>query len=149
MNSWIRRHWPILLVLGVLASTLGFLNYAFQGIFSGATECDEDSRAVRYVRSLPEDRFARLYKDMESYSEKDIFEYENFGSNTFPDEFNDLEVVRIRPKDGNIMVNGCFDHYVYLEFHGLGRGHKRQMKPAIQLRWGEGPTSGTEIVWQE
>ena len=115
--------------------------------------CDEESEAVTYVRSLSSDRLARLYSDMEKHS---------FGAdpilNTYkpmddsweiktPDEFKDLKVVRITPDDGNIMVEGCFDHYVYMRFLGIGHLKEFHKERGIELSWGEYTTSGKEIIW--
>ena len=46
------------------------------------------------------------------------------------------------------MLRGCFDHFVIMQIDGIGR-RKDKENPAIILTWGEGPTSGSEILWSE
>lgn len=94
-------------------------------IGDSATSCNEDSEAVAYARSLSQERLKRLYYDMENYSSKTDLPIDGFQfydkNITIPQEFDDLEVIKVRPDDGNIMIEGCFDHYVYLQFKGIGR----------------------------
>ena len=111
--------------------------------------CDENSSAVEYARSLSDERLARLYSSMEKYSKLEdtpLFGY-NLQQDSVPEEFSDLNVARIRPKDGNIMVEGCFDHYVYLNFEGYSMFTSDQRN--ISVSWGEGTNAGSEILWHE
>lgn len=69
-------------------------------------------------------------------------------TNPPPQEFQDLKVVRIRPKDSNIMVEGCFDEYVYLRFFGVNKAIEEKR---IELQY---PThsdipheQATETLW--
>lgn len=105
-----------------------------------APSCQEDSEAVAYARSLSTERLARLYRDMELYSHREdiLLDGYQFGDERYevPKEFSDLKVRKIRPKDGNIMVEGCFDHYIYLTFKSVGRLAKPGEKKKIILNWG-------------
>ena len=58
------------------------------------------------------------------------------------EEFSDLEIVRVSPESNSIMVEGCFDHYLYLNFKTGTGGEK-----IIQMQYGEHDI-GTEIVWR-
>lgn len=119
-------------------------------------DCSETSEAVAFARSLPAERLEKLYYDMERLSADKSFPtggYASFELNEgekFPEPFSDLEAVKIRPRDGNIMIEGCFDHYVMLYFEGYGRMKELQPDRRIILAWGEWePDAGTQILWQE
>jgi len=119
-----------------------------------APSCDEESEAVAYARSLSEERLARLYKDMELYSQsKDTprIGYAPKQENSdVPEAFADLDVVRVKPSWGVIVVQGCFDHGVYLYFRGIGISKDHKGKKQIAVGWGEVPPhSGTEVLWTE
>ena len=118
-----------------------------------APSCDEGSKAVAYARSLSSDRLARLYSDMEKHSinaDPLLNAYRPMDDSwkiKTPDEFKDLKVVRITPDDGNIMVQGCFDHYVYMRFLGVGHLKEFHKELGIELSWGEYTTAGNEMIW--
>ena len=59
--------------------------------------------------------------------------YRKYTKETAPQEFADLDVVSIRPRDARIMVVGCFDNYMYLDFYGI----KDADEKSIILRYGE------------
>ncbi len=115
--------------------------------------CDEDSKGVRYARSLSEERLAKLYFDMEKLSSDNSVPDSGYSSwdenRAFPEQFSDLQVVRVRPHYANIMVEGCFDHYVYMNFEGYGRLKEYYPQRRIVLSWGEHETKGSEVLWQE
>ena len=67
----------------------------------------------------------------------------------FPEPFSDIQASRVRPKDENIMLNGCFDHYVYLHFHGFESNKQYYPNREIILSWGEHDNSGDEVLWAE
>jgi hypothetical protein len=57
---------------------------------------------------------------------------------------------RIRPRDGNIMVHGCFDHDIYLHFEGVGILKQFDKERRIVLSWGEHPEDrGEQVLWTE
>lgn len=114
--------------------------------------CDEKSAGVAYARSLSKDRLTRLYYDMEAYSTRD--ETPLYGwwvsRREIPSAFADLAVVRIRPREGNIMVRGCLDHYIYLHFEGIGDLKRFDKERRIVLSWGEHPPDmGEQVLWEE
>jgi hypothetical protein len=116
--------------------------------------CDEKSPGVAYARSLSQERLARLYYDMEKYSTKDETPLDGWWAHhaqpPVPAEFADLDVARIRPRDGNIMVHGCFDHYIYLAFEGVGDSKKFDKERRIVLSWGEHEEDmGEQVLWVE
>ncbi|MCU7843569.1 MAG: hypothetical protein KZQ93_06980 [Candidatus Thiodiazotropha sp. (ex Monitilora ramsayi)] len=78
--------------------------------------CDEDSEAVAYARSLSPQRLEKLFRDMEMHSVREDLPIGGYqvqrNRDQIPDEFADLKVVKIRPAEGNIMIEGCFDHYI-------------------------------------
>lgn len=118
----------------------------------GSPSCDEDSEAVIYARSLSSERLEKLYHDMEKYSQSDKVPPGGFDFISkrapIPSEFADLRVRKVRPTRGNIMVEGCFDHYVYLDFDGIGIYKATTAKREISLRWGERPpNAGSEVLW--
>ena len=66
-----------------------------------------------------------------------------------PAEFADLAVVRIRPREGDIMVHGCMDHYIYLQFEGIGITKKFDNERQIVLSWEHPPDAGEQVLWEE
>jgi len=114
------------------------------------TACTESSEAVSYARGLSQKRLTQLYHDMEKFSNKDNLPIGGYSRHRkdreIPEEFQDLKVAKIRPSDGNIMVEGCFDHYVYLNFYGFGKMKKRHPKKEIVLSWGEYTNAGSEVI---
>jgi hypothetical protein len=131
----------------------GIFLIPFAWFESHRPSCNEDSPVVAYARSLSHERLARLYRDMEAYSStRDGL----FGWNLsdaavkVPKEFSDLKVVWIRPSEGNIMVHGCFDHYVYMEFEGVGANKGSPKERRIILSWGERPPeAGEQVLWTD
>lgn len=128
-------------ILGVITGG-GFLIFGWD-----SPDCGKDSEAVRFARSLSAERLEKLYFDFALLSKKsDVSEvYSSYGEGEkLPPEFSDLEVVKLRPKKGYILVQGCMDHGVTLEFDGL----KNSAKKTITLYWGEAsPDSGQEVIW--
>ena len=138
----------------VLALVVGaVLLVAALAFFWEAPYCGEDSEAVAYARSLSPDRLEKLYRDMEVYSQRNDIPIDGYQvgdeRHKIPEAFSDLKVRRIRPREGNIMVEGCFDHYIYLRFHGIGMFAESEEKKIV-LNWGEHPPhTGTEVLWAE
>ena len=137
-----------LTVLTLLASLLYLSGCGF-------TSCGADSEAVVYARSLSETRLEKLYNQMKYY-----YDYENtptfgWGGNgkdksNFPKEFSDLKVVKIRPKDSNIMVEGCFDEYVYLQFKNLdSENGPKQIELDYPSHSEKAYEINIEVLWKE
>jgi hypothetical protein len=122
-------------------------------LLANRPSCEENSEAVTYARSLSPARLSKLYSDMEKYSvgaDPVLNKYYPMREQLnieIPEEFEDLEVVRITPDNGNIMVQGCFDHYVYMRFLGVGRLKRHHKINGIELSWGEATTAGKEMLW--
>jgi hypothetical protein len=116
-----------------------------------ANACWEDSEAVAKARALSTDRLRVLYRDMKKYAtanDTPIEGYSRFkaGNPPMPPEFADLGAVRVRPKFASIMLEGCLDAFVHLEFEGL----TDSATPArIVLTWGDHHEPGQQILWQE
>ena len=138
----------------VMALVLGtVLLVAVLAFFWEVPYCGEDSAAVSYARSLPPERLKKLYRDMERYSQMEDIPIDGYyvgdDRQEIPEAFSDLKVRKIRPYEGNIMVEGCFDHYIYLRFQGVGMSAESEEKKII-LNWGEHPpNTGTEVLWSE
>lgn len=113
--------------------------------------CWEDSEAVAKARALSTERLRALYRDMKKYAtanDTPIEGYSRFqaANRPMPAEFADLGAIKVRPKFANIMLEGCLDAFVYLEFDGL----TDSAEPArIVLTWGDHHESGQQILWQE
>ena len=124
------------------------------GILWDTPDCGEDSPGVAYARSLSQERLEKLYWDMERLSTQggraSIGWDLKIGDGEVPTEFSDLSVRKIRPAQGNIMVEGCFDHHIYLTFHGVGPNSAGEEDRKIELKWGEHPPhAGTQIIWRD
>ena len=150
MNKLLKYLWSVLVTICVV---FGMLFVAMIFLFDdAATSCGEDSESVAYARELPDQRLAKLYYDIEKYSEDSSTPYSDLKAGSegkFPEPFSDIHAIRIRPKQENIMLNGCFDHYVYLSFHGLKSNREYKPKRQIVLSWGEHERAGSEVVWSE
>lgn len=114
--------------------------------------CGRESEAVAYARAMGPDRLEQLYKDMELYSGKDnipLNGYDLINENeVMPKEFRDLRVIKVRPSDGSIMVQGCFDEYVFLNFKGSAwRGGERQITLSYPAHSEKPFEQKVEIIW--
>ncbi len=93
-------------------------------IFENASACSRNSAAASYARSLSQHRLEKLYRDMERYSYLADGPHRGYSNYTdwddFPEEFQDIEAVFVRPKWGYIRVRGCLDARVDLVFEGIG-----------------------------
>ena len=48
------------------------------------------------------------------------------------------------------MLQGCFDHYVYLHFEGFTQNQEYEPERQIVLSWGEfEPQAGSEVLWAD
>ena len=145
-----KSRWASVIVLGlIVASCVGISRLSENNTWS----CLENSEAVAYARSLTQERLGTLYSDMEklsikeNVSQRELFDM-NFGVN-FPEEFADLKVLKIRPREGNILIEGCFDSFVHLTFRGIGYGANHDGPNEIVLSWGEQHLYGEETLWIE
>ncbi len=149
MNKFLKDFWYTLVsVIAIFGITLVVLMFQF----SGATSCGKNSESVTYAKTLPKERLGKLYYDIEKLALSTDVPYSELkknGEGIFPEPFSDIQAVRIRPKEENIMLNGCFDHYVYLSFHGLESNKKFYPKRQIVLSWGEHEGAGSEVIWSE
>jgi hypothetical protein len=150
MRKFLKYLWYAFLALvaifGVMVVVLMFL------FGDTATSCSEDSVSVAYARGLSKERLAKLYYDVEKSALNPDEPYSDLKPNiegVFPEPFSDIKAVRIRPKQENIMLNGCFDHYVYLSFHGLADNKEFYPERQIVLSWGEHDRAGNEVIWSE
>lgn len=143
--NWFLK-WVSFSMLAVVVA-VGLLFAVSQILFDDMSSCDEDSGAVTYARSLPQERLARLYQDVKSFAKegRTLYRIEST-SDLAPFELADLRYHDIL-MDGSyrsrIMLEGCFDHYVILDFEGIYDGKAG----AIMLSWGEGPGYGKQQLW--
>jgi hypothetical protein len=115
--------------------------------------CGPNSDAVSDVKSLSQQRLYRLYEDLQKLAKKsDILRDEHASNNKrrpIPDEFSDLDFAKIRPIQGNIMVTGCLDEFVYLRFSG-GIWSDGDKKITLSYPNHKGPYETTkEELWSE
>ncbi|MFT7561836.1 MAG: hypothetical protein ACI93R_003767 [Flavobacteriales bacterium] len=114
----------------------------------GGRGCSEHSQALGYVRSLSQERLEQLYTDIVRYADKDV---ESLPGGIHTDtedvaiEFQDLLVESIQPTHGQITVEGCFDHYVYLYFDGIRKSNNGA--PAIRVTYGKDEDAKEETIW--
>lgn len=111
--------------------------------------CTGNSKAAQYARSLPQDRMRKLYFDMERYSQDDSTPIDGWyvsNGRDIPEPFRDLKVARIRPRKANIMVEGCMDEFMYLDFAGFGGKGPR----SITLSYPVTPEKyASEVLWKD
>lgn len=115
----------------LIAGTTAIVSVSFLAWFAErGRDCGPDEEAVAYARSLSDERLAKLYQDMKKYykeSPKSTVIYTKLA------EFEDLEIVSVRPWVSSITVEGCFDDYVHMNFRGLDGNQD----PEISLSCGE------------
>lgn len=149
MNKFLKYLWYVFVsVITVFGTILVVLMFQFDG----GTSCGKNSESVTYAKTIPKERLGKLYYDMEKLVLSTDLTYAELKRNSdgvFPEPFSDIQAARIRPKEENIMLNGCFAHYVYLSFHGLGRNKKVYPKRQIVLSWAEHEGAGSEVIWSE
>lgn len=111
--------------------------------------CDGSSKAANYARSLPKERLRQLYLEMERYSQDErtpLAGWLALDGHSVPEPFRDLKVAKIRPREANIMLEGCVDEFIYLGFSGFGGKGPR----VITLSFPSGAgTHGSEVLWKE
>jgi hypothetical protein len=136
-------------LVGALAS-IGALFVILIFIFGDSpNSCGKNSDSVVYARGLSKERLAKLYYDMEKLSDNSSTEIRVNADGKFPEPFADIQAVKIRPNYENIMLQGCFDHAVSLNFHGFQKNRNIKPNRQIILRWGEPENSGSEVIWSE
>lgn len=135
----------LLVVIGVAAATLIFIYVAGSMILGDMPDCDGDSEAASYVRSLPDKRLQQLYLDMAKYHSMEGVPYQGYytSNSDIPAEFADLDILKVRPLQKHIMVVGCMDNFMYMIFEGLDGDGARQ----VLLQYGEREVT-TEVIWK-
>ncbi len=122
-----------------------------------APRCDSGSKSVRMARALSQERLSSLYDQMKSLRREIIAEGDHiqakehigFEGAAIPPEFLDLKPRKVRPCNHipNMMLEGCFDEFVYLKFFGIGEeSDYGDHSPRIELRYAN--DAGPEILWR-
>jgi hypothetical protein len=139
----------------VIYSIFIFLGFTIFLKGCGIPSCGPESKAVVYAKSISESRLEQLYSQMKYYYNKKNTPYGgwiNHGKQKphVPIEFRDLDIARIRPRDSNIMVEGCLDEYVYMNFINLDSDTApKQIEINYPSHSGGAYATKTEILWQE
>jgi hypothetical protein len=110
----------------------------------GDVTCDEDHQSVALARQMPQKDLALLFSEAESVDRAKPRGFDHIQVRTPLPKF-DLSPIFFRSSGehaASVKLAGCFDHGVYLSLNGLNssKGH-------IELSWGEGGTSGYQILW--
>lgn len=75
--------------------------------------------------------------------------FRRWGGDTVPVELKGFEFRRVDLSDGYIVVEGCFDNYVTMRFHGIGR-FKSLPGREIILNYGEEFEGGfSDVLWSD
>lgn len=108
---------------------------------------------IEKIRSLPEDRLAKLYKDMKTlYDSSDDSVAGYYWANTepnLPPEFSDLDISVIKPKEAVIIIGGCFDDKAFLNFRGLDSSNDTFSNPEIYMHWGDLCKECNQVIWSK
>lgn len=123
-----------------------------------APKCDSGSKSVALARSLSQQRLGILFEQMKSLRREVLakgdhvnsVKYISFGGASIPGQFLDLDPRIVRPCAyvPNIMLEGCFDEFVYLNFFGVGEDSShRDHSPRIELRYAN--DEGPEVLWPQ
>jgi len=104
---------------------------------------------------LSQETLAQLYLDMERYwaTEKTPYAigYQLGVQGEFvPEEFAQLKARKVRPEQQNIMLLGCLDEFVYLQFDGFSSDSEHATPRRIVLQYNVSSYKiGEEILWEE
>ena len=132
----------VLLIVGIVAF-----------LVSRMPQCGKNSKQAAMARSLSQERLAQLYHQMRKLRESPVDDgskYAGYSGHAIPLEFRDLNCRTVRPGDfaPNIMLEGCFDHYLYLRFYGIGESEDSgDHSPRITLQYGEFELV-EEVLWR-
>ena len=148
LNDWVGSFRSVFWGLAILALA-GCDNDPYSGFGSS---CTEGHPAVARARSLSETQLSFLYAEVYRLRDKNGpmgVEYGSFGAE-IPENLQFLQALRIRPNDPdpNIMLAGCMDEYIYLEFQG-----RSDEEPGISLSWAAGTSENPynterETLWR-
>ena len=113
----------------------------------GPGKCEEGSDAVKLARSFSESEYANMFAAMEELKRisPQVPIYPVDGNFEIPSALQALnpKKISIERKSPGVNLEGCFDHYVIMIFHGLNSD-----TGTISLTWGEGPTAGSQELWR-
>jgi hypothetical protein len=89
---------------------------------------------------------------MEAYSVRDNLPMDGYYAyregESVPEVFKDLKVGKIRPSEGNIMVEGCMDEYVFLYFKGKAwRGGNDEITLSYPAHTSKPYEQKVEVLW--
>lgn len=106
--------------------------------------CDADHASAVAARALSQQDLARLFSEAETVARSRPSPYENVPVKTPLPKFA-LSPPTFRgytDRWATVKLAGCFDHGVYLSLEELNTPQGN-----IELTWGEGPTSGSRVLW--
>jgi hypothetical protein len=129
----------VVYILAVIIATWTLLFLIFP-------DCSLDSKSAQNIRSLSQERLAKLHADMERFSKIEDdhpWGYRASEGDIMPVEFADLDVAKVHPKEANIMVSGCFDNFLYMSFEGIDD----LSAPRIILKYSGEHESQSEVLW--
>lgn len=133
------------LIIVVLVTANIFISL-LSGCSSSQSACDEQSEAVQFAKTLSQNRLDKLYADIKSFAESgQEFHRVESNSKVSPEELSDLlyQDILLDGLRSRILLKGCFDHYVILNFNGIYND-----KPdSIILSWGKGSNYGKQQLW--
>ena len=110
----------------------------------GDVTCDEDHQSVALARQMPPKDLALLFSEAESVDRGKPKGFDHIQVKTLLPKF-ELSPIFFRSSGehaASVKLAGCFDHGVYLSLNGLNSSEGQ-----IELSWGEGGTSGYQILW--
>ena len=120
-------------------------------MFIDSRGCHSKSESVQYAKSLSRDQLAALYSFMgRAAVENGKFDRVSpMGDDDVPVELKGFEFRRVDLGDGYMVVEGCFDNYVTMRFHGIGR-FKNFPGREIILNYGEEFEGGfSDVLWSD
>ena len=144
----------LFVVAGFLALII-FYTVVLLVLIGPIPDCSENSASVAYARSLSQETLAKLYFDMEKHWATEHTPYAigyrlDVEGEYVPEEFAHLEAHKVRPEQGNIMLEGCLDEFVYLEFEGFSSDSEPTEPRQIVLQYNINSYEvGREILWIE
>lgn len=146
IESFMNKVYKFLDLIIFIISFLTFLSSQDHTVEGG---CGEGSRYVAYARSIPEVRIKKMYFDLKKYVDKgQEFRWIRGNQKESPVDFSDINYKNLylskRSFKSRFLLNGCFDHHIIIYFSGVIDDDT----PSAKLVWGEGPSAGSEILWE-
>jgi hypothetical protein len=112
----------------------------------GRATCDEDHPDVAVARRMSSETLTALFAEAETTMTQEHGAVMEIPVRTELPTFHlsPLAFTHFSDTEASVMLDGCFDHHLYLRLRDLNSEAGR-----IVLTWGEGPFAGERVLWSK